>query len=575
MTQRHDASSANLPTPLNRFIGREQEVAEIRELLPTTQVLTLTGTGGCGKTRLALQIGAEASSTSEFPHGVCWVELAALTDPVLIPQQIAASLGIMEQAGRRLTEVLSDFLQPKKLLLILDNCEHLVTACAQLVEVLLSTCPALCILATSREALNIPGERVWRVPSLSLPETSYVPSREELVRYGAIQLFIERAAAILPSFQLSGENAAAVLQICRRLDGIPLATELAAARVNVLSVEQIAIRLDDAARLLTGGRRTALPRQQTLRATMDWSYSLLLEQERLLFRRLSVFAGGLSLEAAEAICTDAGIAEGEILDLLARLVDKSLVLVEEREGDRRYRFLETIRQYALERLWEAGEAARLQERHWTWYMALVERAEQETFSPQQAAWFNRIEREHDNLRAALRYLLEGGQVGIAARIGAGALWHFWLYRGYLTEGRNVLERILQQYGEQTSARAWVLLNAGVLARYQDDWSRATVLLEESLDLSRTLRERQLIAYILNALGELRCSRGDYERATTLYDECLSLLRELGDRRVLVLASLVGVRSCVLWERTSAVAHCARKAWRSHESWESPTGLPHH
>jgi predicted ATPase/DNA-binding CsgD family transcriptional regulator len=535
MTHRQDASPANLPSPLNRFIGREQEIVEIMGLLPTTQLLTLTGTGGCGKTRLALRIGAEASSTPAFSHGVSWVELAALTDPVLIPQQIASSLGIVEQAGRRLTAMLSDFLQPKKLLLILDNCEHLVTACAHLVELLLSTCPGLCILSTSREALNIPGERVWLVPSLSLPETSHLPPIEGLAQYGAIQLFIERAAAILPSFQLTAENAAPVLQICRRLDGIPLATELAAARVNVLSVEQIAARLDDSARLLTGGRRTALPRQQTLRATMDWSYSLLSEQERILFRRLSIFAGGLTLEAAEAICTDAGIAEGEILDLLTRLVDKSLVMVEERAGEARYRFLETIRQYALERLWEAGEAARWQERHWTWYTALVERAEQETFSPQQAVWFNRIEREHDNLRAALRYMLEGGEVGIAARIGAGALWHFWLYRGYLTEGRNVLERILRQYVEQTSTRAWVLLNAGILARYQDDSTRATVLLEESLDLARTLQERLLIAYVLYTLAELRCSWGDYERATTLYDECLPMLHELGDTRVLVLA----------------------------------------
>src|SRR5579872_3244359 len=208
MTHRQDASPANLPSPLNRFIGREQEIVEIMGLLPTTQLLTLTGTGGCGKTRLALRIGAEASSTRAFPHGVCWVELAALTDPVLIPQQIASSLGIVEQAGRRLTAMLSDFLQPKKLLLILDNCEHLVTACAHLVELLLSTCPGLCIIATSREALNIPGERVWRVPSLSLPETSHLPPIEELAQYGAIQLFIERAAAILPSFQLTAENAA-------------------------------------------------------------------------------------------------------------------------------------------------------------------------------------------------------------------------------------------------------------------------------------------------------------------------------------------------------------------------------
>ena len=355
------------------------------------------------------------------------------------------------------------------------------------------------------------------------------------MRYGAIQLFIERAAAVLPSFALTRENAGAVLQICRRLDGIPLATELAAARVNVLSVEQIAARLDDAYRLLTGGRRTALPRHQTLRATMDWSYSLLSEQERILFRRLSIFAGGFTLEAAEAICADEGIDKAEILDVLARLVDKSLVVVEEREGERRYRFLETIRQYSQERLWEAGEVARLQERHWTWYTGLVERAGLDLLGKEQAAWFNRFEREHDNLRTALRYLLERGEAGIAARLGGGAFWHFWLYHGYLTEGRTILERILTQFSEQTSTRAWVLLNAGVLARYQGDSTRATILLEESLDLSRALADRRLIAYILSALGELRYSRGDYEQATALYEESLPLLRELGDKLVLPLA----------------------------------------
>lgn len=335
MTQQKDSSSTNLPRPLNRLIGREQELLEIKGLLPTTQLLTLTGAGGCGKTRLALQLGRDVSSTAVFKDGVWWVELADLTDPELLQQQIASTFGIVEQAGRRLTDTLLDFLQPKELLLILDNCEHLVTACAHLVERLLSTCPRLRILATSREALNIPGELVWLVPSLPLPRSSSLPPLEELVQYGAIQLFIERAAAVLPSFTLTAENAGAVLQICRRLDGIPLATELAAARVKVLSIEQIAARLDDAYRLLTGGRRTALPRHQTLRATMDWSYSLLSEQERILFRRLSVFAGGCTLEAAEAICTDEGIAEDEVLDVLTRLVDKSLVVVEEREGERR------------------------------------------------------------------------------------------------------------------------------------------------------------------------------------------------------------------------------------------------
>jgi non-specific serine/threonine protein kinase len=535
MTQRQEASPNNLPRPLNRLIGREQELREIKGLLPTTYLLTLTGAGGCGKTRLALQLGRDASSTAIFKDGVWWVELADLTDPELLPQQIASSLGIVEQVGRSLTDTLLDFLQPKELLLMLDNCEHLITACAHLVERLLSTCPGLRILATSREALNVPGELVWLVPSLPLPQTSSRPPLEELMQYGAIQLFIECAAAVLPSFTLTQENAAVVLQICRRLDGIPLATELAAARVNVLSVEQIAARLDDAYRLLTGGRRTALPRQQTLRATMDWSYSLLSEQERNLFRRLSIFVGSFPLETAEAICSDEGIREGEILEVLAHLVDKSLVVVEEREGEKRYRLLETIRQYSQERLWEAGEVARLQERHWTWYTGMVEQAGLDVLGPQQVIWFNRFESEHDNLRVALRNLLERGEAAIAARIGGGAFWHFWLYRGYLTEGRTILERILAQYAEQTSTRAWVLLNAGLSARFQGDPIRATILLEEGLALSRTLSEPQLIAYFLYSLGELRYSRGDYEQATPLYEECLPLLRELHDKVVLPLA----------------------------------------
>jgi predicted ATPase/DNA-binding CsgD family transcriptional regulator len=556
MTQRQEASPNNLPRPLNRLIGREQELLEIKRLIPTTQLLTLTGAGGCGKTRLALQLGRDASATAAFTDGVWWVELADLTDPALLPQQIATALGIVEQAGRSLTDTLTDFLQPKELLLMLDNCEHLVTACAHLVELLLSTCPRLRILATSREALNIPGELVWLVPSLPLPQTSSLPPPGELAQYGAIQLFIERATAVLPSFALTAENAGAVLQICSRLDGIPLATELAAARVNVLTVEQIAARLDDAYRLLTGGRRTALPRQQTLRATMDWSYSLLSEQERILFRRLSVFAGGCTLEAAEAICTDEGIAEDEVLDVLTHLVDKSLVVSEEREGEKRYRLLETIRQYSQERLWEAGEVARLQERHWTWYTGLVEQAGLDVLGPQQVAWFNRFEREHDNLRAAFGRLLECGEAEIPARIAGGVFYHFWLYRGYRTEGRTILERILTQYAEQTSTRAWVLLNAGLLAFYQEGTTRAQILLEEGLLLSRTLADRRLIAYILNGLGYLRHSQGDDERAIALYEECLPLLREVDDKPVLGLAlSGWGLALLALGEYERARALC--------------------
>ncbi len=525
MRQSQETSPTNLPRQLNKFIGREQEMIEVKGLLHTTQLLTLTGVGGCGKTRLALQIGIDTSGAETFTHGVWWIELADLTEPDLIPQQIASSLGIVEQAGRQLTETLSDFLQSKQLFLILDNCEHLISVCAQLVETLLRTCPSLRILATSREALNITGELVWLVPSLALPETSHLPPLEELGKYGAIQLFTERATAVVPSFKLTPENAAAVLQVCQRLDGIPLATELAAARVKVLSVEQIAARLDDSYRLLTSGRRTALPRHQTLRATMDWSYSLLSGQERVLFRRLSVFAGGFTMEAVEGICTSEGIEEDDILDVLTRLVDKSLVIVEEHEGEVRYRLLETIRQYSQERLWEAGEVALLQERHWNWYTGLAELAEPELLSNHQAVWFNRLEQEHDNLRVALGRSLERGEAEIAARIG-GAIWRFWLLRGHLSEGSHWLERVLTGISDCTATRAKALHALGVLVSHQGDYIRAKSLVEESLDEWRALGDRAGTAEALHSLGLMAHNRGDYEGAIILCEESLLLFREL-------------------------------------------------
>jgi predicted ATPase/DNA-binding CsgD family transcriptional regulator len=545
MSKLLEAYPNNLPLPLNRFIGREWEITEVKGLLTSTRLLTLTGAGGSGKTRLALQVAIEL--LKEFEQGVWWVELAALTDPLLVPQ-VASALGVSEQPGRSLTDTLSNYLRSKQLLLVLDNCEHLVSACAQLAETLLHACPDLRMLATSREALNIAGETAWIVPSLRVPSTYHLPPIEELVKYEAVQLFIERAAAVLPSFRLTAENAWAVVQICRRLDGIPLATELAAARVKVLSVEQLAARLNDSYRLLTGGSRIALPRQQTLRATMDWSYGLLSGEEQTLFRRLSVFRSGFTLEAAEAICAGEEIEKDEVLELLSYLVDKSLAMVHERLYETRYRLLETIRQYSQDKLQEMGEVVIVRGGHRDWFLRLAEQAEPELLGFQQLAWFDRLEVEYDNLRAALSWSLDRGEAEIAARIGV-AIWRFWLVRGYLSEGCHWLERALAGISGRTALRAQALFAAGVLARYQDSYARATVLLEESLELWRALGDQEGAGLALYVLGMLAHNRGDYERATTFYEESLLLLRELGNKRGMALV-LSGLGLTVLYQGDS-------------------------
>lgn len=525
-----DTLPNNLPRQLTSFIGREREMAEVKQLLHTTSLLTLTGAGGCGKTRLALQVAADL--LEEYPDGVWLVELATLADPTLVPQTVASALGVREEPGRPLFATLSDYLSPKHLLLVLDNCEHLVEACATLANSLLRGCPKLRILATGREALGIAGEVAWRVPSLSLPFLHPLPPIESLTQYEAVRLFIERATAALPAFTVTNPNAPAVAQICHRLDGIPLAIELAAARVKVLSVEQMLARLEDRFRLLTGGSRAALPRHQTLRAAVDWSYALLSEPERTLFNQLSVFAGGWTLEAAEAICAGEGIEEYEVLDLLSRLVDKSLVVAEEgADGEVRYRLLETLRQYGHERLLASGEASGTPQKHAAFCLALVEKADSELQGPQQASWLDRLSTEHDNLRAALRWSVESGEADAGLRLG-GALWRFWEIRGYLSEGRQWLMELLALSGDaaRTAARAKALHGAGVLAHDQGDYQKARVLYEESLAIRRTLMDKRGIAGLLNSLGILARGQGNYPQARTLYEESLSLFRELEDKR---------------------------------------------
>ena len=517
----------NLPMPLTSFIGRARELAEVKRLLRTTRLLTLTGAGGCGKSRLALVVATDL--VADYLDGAWLVELA---DGALAPQAVATALGVREEPQRPLTATLVDALQSRQMLLVLDNCEHLIEACAHLAQTLLSACPQLQILATSREGLGIAGETAWVAPPLSLPDPQPLPSVDQLTQSEAIQLFVERAGAALPTFVLTPENAPAVAQVCQRLDGIPLAIELAAARAKVLAVEQIAARLDDCFHLLTGGSRTALPRHQTLQAATDWSYNLLSDEERALLRRLSVFAGGFTIEAAEAVCAGAGLVADEVLEVLAHLVDKSLVVVEVPAGRVAwYRLLETVRQYGREKLREAGEVEAVGRQHAHFFLTRAEAAAPELRGVQQVAWLDRLEQEHDNLRAALAWsTTSAGSAEVGLRL-AGTLWWFWWVRGYWSEGRAWLERALAGGGgAPPSVRAMALLGASWLAREQGDVVRAVALAEESLTLYRELGDTRGTADALRGLGWVARRQSDLEQAAARLEESLGLCRELGDKR---------------------------------------------
>lgn len=544
MSYRHPEkrySASNLPVMLTSFIGRQAEMAEIKRLLAATRLLTITGAGGAGKTRLALQVALEIVEL--FPGGVWLVDLGPLLDATLVPRTVAATLGVPEQPGEPILETLKSYLRERRLLLILDNCEHLIGAAAELTEALLRACPDVRILATSREALGIAGETAWRAPSLSVPVLGESPSVDRLRTYEAVQLFEVRAAAVRSEFRVTTENAAAVAQICRRLDGIPLAIELAAARIRVLPVGQLVARLDDQFRLLTGGSRTALPRQQTLRAAMDWSYDLLSETERALLRRLSVFAGTWTLEAAEAVCTGGSIESPDLLDLLTHLVDKSLVVVDPPRGEARYRLLETVRQYARNRLVESGEMVEVRARHRDWYLALAERnigaGHEPVWHPPEV--LERLERDHENLRAALDWSATdeaGGEPGLRL---AGALAPFWHNRGYYAEGRRWLEGALARTHEAPpAAQARALGGASLLAWRQADYEPAWQLAQRLAELGRKLADKATTAHGLTLLGLITGRRdADFPRATAFFEEALALARELGDRKQIgyILANL--------------------------------------
>ena len=435
-----EASFTNLPIPLTSFVGRQPEIAQVKTLIETARLLTLTGAGGCGKTRLAIQVATELAAQDRFKHGVWWVDLAALSDPALITQSVAMVFGLGESQWMTLIAALANYLRAKELLLVVDNCEHLLGACAQLIGTLLSACPRLQILTTSREASNISGETIWRVPSLALPDAAHIPPLAQLRQYDAIQLFVDRAMTVAANWRLA-ENAEPVAHVCARLDGIPLAIELATARLGVLSAEEIAARLDDRFNLLTGGSRTALPRHQTLRAAMDWGYDLLSDAERALFRRLAVFVGGFTLDAVESVCAEEN--KSEMLDLLSQLVQKSLV-VSEQSGKSRYRLLETIREYALAKLRDAGETDLLCARHLDYFLKFAEEIAPNFREPSESAWLDVLQMEHDNLRAAFGWAKESGKDEAVLRL-AWALYRFWLVRGGEPEREEILDTLEMVY----------------------------------------------------------------------------------------------------------------------------------
>jgi predicted ATPase/DNA-binding SARP family transcriptional activator len=529
----HETPRTNLPLGLSSFIGRRREMNEVKAWLAETRLFTITGAGGSGKTRLAIQVAAE--STPDFKDGAWLVELAGLSNPALVPQAVASALGVRENQPNDLKEALISYLRLKQMLIVLDNCEHLIEACAQLAATLLSACPRLQILATSREALSLTGEVAWQIPTLSLPDPGPSPPMQTLQAFEAIQLFIERALAVQPNFALTPQTAAAVQAICQRLDGLPLAIELAAARVKHLSAEQIAARLAarDRFDLLSTGSRTAAPRHQTLRAMIDWSHDLLDEKEKAAFRRLSVFAGGFTLTAASAVGASDGEAANDVVNLLGRLVDKSLVVIELTPGqpEPRYRLLETIRQYAFEKLEQAQEAGLTQSRHAQYYLKVAEEAEPWLMTAGRGRWMERLVAEHGNLRAALEWAEAATDCEVLLRL-AGALSWFWLHGGFLTEGRSCLTRALARDPgpNEISLRAKALFGAGHLARTQGEHAAAEPLLTESIRLWRGAGSagQSGLAYALASQCAVARAQGNTVAAVSQGEEAVALFRKQGN-----------------------------------------------
>ncbi|TMD40688.1 MAG: adenylate/guanylate cyclase domain-containing protein [Chloroflexi bacterium] len=520
-----EARPNNLPLQLTSFVGREDQLAEIQELLGHVRLLTLTGPGGTGKTRLALQVAAE--TVRDYPDGAFFVDLSPVTDPGLVPAVIARALGVAEVAGVSILETLKTHLQHKELLLVVDNLEQLAAA-GWVIEELVSAAPKLKVLITSRMVLAVRGEQEYAVPPLEPPDPKSIADLETLSRSEAVRLFTERALAVQPRFRITSENAQAVAEITGRLDGLPLAIELAATRVKVLTPQQMLPRLERGLSLLASGGRTLPERQRTLRGTIAWSYDLLEKPEQSLFRRLSVFSGGWTLEAAEAVAEPERL-ELDAVDGLSALVDKSLVRpINPADGFPRFTMLETIRQFGQEVLLTEGELDRTRRRHGEYFLNLALRAEAQLTGEEQAAWLEQSERELDNLRAALRWAIDAGEAGLG-QAAAGALWRFWQQHGHLAEGRGWLNELLAMPSGQgrTAARAKALTGAGGIAWWQID--RDSAGLEESLDLFRRAEVEHGVARVLAMLVIRDAKAGKWQNAIARLEEVIAIWRRLGDR----------------------------------------------
>jgi non-specific serine/threonine protein kinase len=521
----------NLPQALTSFIGRDREIATIKRWLTTTRLLTLSGAGGCGKSRLALQVAG--TLLEEYADGVWLVELAPLGDPSHMGHAVATALGVTEEPGKALVETLAEWLGSRRLLLVLDNAEHLLEACARLADLLLRRCSRLAILVTSRERLGIEGELTYRVPSLVVPGLDQDATREEGLACEAVRLFIDRARLQRPDFEAAPNDAPVLASICRRLDGIALAIELAAPRVRVMSLEELSRRLDDCFGVLTGGSRTALPRHRTLRALIDWSHELLRDAEKAVLRRACVFAGGWTLEAAEQVCSGDGIDPADVLDLLTSLSDKNLVVAEVQGDETRFGLLETVRHYAQDRLRESGEDEPVRDRHVEYFLHMAGRLldQRQTDSELQAKLL-RLDQEHDNVRSALAWCEAAPGRSVNGLALAGQLHWFWRMRGHYGEGRGWIARLLPiaPDAKREAAHASAFHAAGALAYLQGDYAQAEPRHREALALWTQLGNRRGVSSALNSLGSIANARGDLSAARGLFEDALSIAREIDDRR---------------------------------------------